>query len=614
MDVFFLIKDFPMKKFRFALSLLTLIFLFAAAWTIGCGDDDDDDNDDAADVDDDANDDVNDDADDDVNDDLNDDADDDEMPYEGVHLLAGPDEDGYDAQLEARADQYDRQHLLFNCSGNGVNSDVNVDLANTEDRQLVEDFLRTTDSWDFETFSDGKTPYEVVTAHNKVAGLYGGVGIAADAFRYGVFRDQGYAQEDIDRAKEFLLRSIEGLFVAVEITGVEGVIARGFCRTDTLGPCPNETVVPLFDEFGNPLPEEKNNGTWRADNSADNRFPNYIWEDSCSRDQYIGWVTALGAIWEVIRDDPEFSEEIKDKLQLYAKQLGDSLMVKRTGGPGSLGQAFDLEIFDADNRTTFHGYINENAFDRFYLAWLPIKDGFYAMMSLGIVSALAYVAEDPVLDDYFYNELLGERGLADIVFNQVIGVNLHYQTNYSGSNMAFAGALLALRYIDDVAAREKVAYATEVHMYRNKPPFLSRQPIDYSYSLYDFVYATAVSGESAYNKMTSPPDAEAVARGAQTLMDFPEPPYWETEVINCDEDEMASGDCTLNDGAHCTYLGEVGRKGTPICEESVPQAVRPPSNYHWRSCPYRPNGGGNGPGLMPGVDFRIAYWYGRWVY
>ncbi len=596
------------------MALLAICFLVAVLGTPGCGDDDDD-NDDATD--DDADDDINDDADDDLNDDadddVNDDLDDDTEVYEGTHLLPGPDEEGYDALLEEKANRHDRQHLLFNCAGNGVSSDVNISLANEADRQLVEDFLRTTDSWDFETFSGGRTPLDVLTSHEKVAGLYGGVGIAADAFRYGVFRDQEYPQEEIDRAKAFLLRSIKGLFVAAEITGVPGVIARGFCRTDVPGACNPETT-PLFNEFGDPLPAEKDNGTWREDNSDDNRFANYKWEDSCSRDMFIGWATAFGAIWEVIRDDPEFDEATKDKIQLLAGQLGRSLMVERTGGPGSLGQAFDLEIFDADGRTTFHGYLNENAFDRFYVAWLPLKDGFYAMMSLGIVAALTYVSEDPVLEDYFYNELIGERHFADIVYNQVVGFNLGYITNFSGTNMAYAGALLALRYITDLEAREKVAYATETHMYFNKPPFLSRQPVDYSYSLYDFVYATAVSGESSYNEMTGAPDAEAVARGVQTLMDFAQPPYWDAEFINCDEAEMESGDCTLNDGSHCTYLGEAGRKETPICEEPVPHAVRPPSNYHWRSCPYRPNSeGAGGPRMIPGVDFRIAYWYGRWV-
>ena len=43
-------------------------------------------------------------------------------------------------------------------------------------------------------------------------------------------------------------------------------------------------------------------------------------------------------------------------------------------------------------------------------------------------------------------------------------------------------------------------------------------------------------------------------------------------------------------------------------------AIRPPSNYFWRSNPYEVNsGGGGGSLLLPGVDFRLAYWMGRWA-
>ncbi len=593
----------------FLLLLLTLGFLASCAW-------DDDDNDDAADddaVDDDT---VDDDAvDDDAADDdtVDDDAADDDTVVR--YLLPGPGQDGYDAELEAKADRYDRAHLIFNCAGQGINADLSVALASPENRALIEDFIQESDSWDFETYSGGQTPLDVITEHYKVAGLYAGVGIAADAYRYGVMRDQGYTAEDIDRAREFLHRDLEGLFRAVEITGEPGVIARGFCNTEVGAWCAAQETTPLFDEFGQPLPAEKNNGTWRADNSIDGRFPTWKWEDSCSRDQYIGWVTAFAAVWEVIQNDATFDQDEKDKLQQYAKEIGYSLMVERTGGPGSFGQAFDLEIFDADGRTTYHGYINENAWDRFYLAWLPIKDGFYAMMALGAVAALAYVAEDETLDAYLYEELIGQRHLDQIVEAQVLGVNLGRITNYSGSNMAFEGALLAQRYLRDEQARERVRTATMVHLYElGDGPFETRQPEEYEYSLYDFAYAAAVAHVSAFNGMTEEPDAAAMERGLRTLNDFAEPPYWDYEVVNCDEDEINSGSCVLNNGDEVTVLGYVGRKGDLICEEPIPQIVRPPSNYHWRSNPYSPNGGGDGSGMLPGVDFRWAYWYARWVH
>ncbi len=530
--------------------------------------------------------------------------------YEGTSLIPGPLEKGYDAALEKKADMYDRQHLIFNCAGNGINNDVGVPLSNISDRQLISDFLRNTDSWDFPAYS-GKDVFDVIPDYQMTAGLYAGVGIAADAYRYAVLRDSGYSQADVDRARDFLKRDIEGLFVAVEITGVEGVIARGFCRTDIPTSYKTAVTTPLFDSEGNPLPEVKDNGTLRGDNSVDGKFSNYVWTDSCSRDQYIGWATAFAAIWEAVRDDASIPKETKDRLQLYAKELGHSLMVERTGGPGSNGKAFDLEIFDADGRTTYHGYMNENNWDRVYLAWLPIKDGFYSLMSLGIVAALAYCSEDSELQGYLYDELIAHRHLDNIVFSNVLGVNLDKITNYSNTNMAFQGALLAGRYINDEKVRNKVRYATIQHLY--KTGISHTKPKEYSYSLYDFVYAANFSGASAFNKMKQAPDFDAVNRGINTLYEFQEPPYWDEAVINCDDAEVASGDCTLNDGTKVKVLGNVGRNDDLITDKPIPQGVRPPSNYHWRSNPYKPNGGGNGGCLLPGVDFRFAYWFGRFV-
>jgi len=114
--------------------------------------------------------------------------------------------------------------------------------------------------------------------------------------------------------------------------------------------------------------------------------------------------------------------------------------------------------------------------------------------------------------------------------------------------------------------------------------------------------------------MIQAPDLDAVDRGVATLYAFHEPPYWDTSIINCDEDEIAAGTCTLENGDVVTVLGYKGRNDDLICKEPIPQEVRPVSNYHWRSNPYCPNGGGSGNALLPGVDFRYAYWYARWVH
>ena len=76
-------------------------------------------------------------------------------------------------------------------------------------------------------------------------------------------------------------------------------------------------------------------------------------------------------------------------------------------------------------------------------------------------------------------------------------------------------------------------------------------------------------------------------------------------------------ECVAPDGTEFTVVGCYGWKGTLIAEEPVPMAIRPASNYHWRSNPYKPNSGGVhgevGGQFLPAVDFRIAYWLGRWA-
>ena len=53
--------------------------------------------------------------------------------------------------------------------------------------------------------------------------------------------------------------------------------------------------------------------------------------------------------------------------------------------------------------------------------------------------------------------------------------------------------------------------------------------------------------------------------------------------------------------------------GDLITAEPLPMRIRTPSNYYWRSNPYKPNGGSNGAGMFAGPDFRLAYWMGRFI-
>jgi len=533
--------------------------------------------------------------------------------YDWTAVVPGPCEPGFDAALEAKATRYERSFRAFSASAMDLNTDVTIAPANVDDRAKIEAFLRESDGWDFEAFA-GKPAADVITSQAKVAGLYAGVGVAADAYRYMVLRDQGYHAPQVERARQAVLASLEALHVAVDITGAPGVIVRGLARTDLPGDGATQTLVPLTDENGSPLPEVKNNGSWRADFSAGHSYPNLIWEDSVSRDMYIGWVAAFGALWEAVRDDDAFPADKKTRLQADALALARQLMVVRASG-------YDLEIPDADGRTTLHGWLNEHNLDgKVYVPTL--RNGFHAIMALGCVATWDFVTGDPELHAWLYDQLIGERDLPGIVDDEVWRLlDAGTISNYSNYNMAFMGAWLAFRYLDDAAALATLRHAVQDRMYDR--PTYDRQPADYQYTLYDFVFAEGLLGASAVRAPGGTTEARqlaeaAVARGLQTLGWFREAPYWDVSVVNCpgwdcSVEPFVEGPttCAASDGSSWTALGCVGRNDDLVTAEPFLMNHLPPSNYHWRSNPYVPNGGGDGSRLIPGVDFRFAYWMGR---
>ena len=319
-------------------------------------------------------------------------------------------------------------------------------------------------------------PTGAVATYGKAAGLYGGVGLAADAYRYMVLRDEGAACDEIERARVRVERAIETLHIATRITGVDGVIVRALANVELPGAGQNQTV-PLFNDAGQPLPLEKNNGTWRVDQSG--LYPNLIWEDSCSRDMYVGWALAYAAVWEAIRTDPAFSDDLKHRLRADAKALVASLM--REGEEG-----FDLEIRDADGRRTFHGILHEHSVDRrTYITNFP--NGFNGLLATGIVAGLVYVSGDVVQMEYLELELIESRGLLMLARDSLIGLDLGSGSNFSGYNMAFTGAWLAARYLPTPSHREMVRETLRGALYNRQDA--PRQPHEQSQALYHLVFA-----------------------------------------------------------------------------------------------------------------------------
>ncbi len=528
--------------------------------------------------------------------------------YRGKYMLPGPGETGFDQDLEDRIMAYERQWHTFNAYPLNISMDCFVDPEASEDRELIRQFIQEQEGWDFEEFA-GKKVTDVINRWEKVAGLYGGMGIASDLMRYAVLRDQGADCEEIEVALDHAKKSLDALHLAFELPGVPGVVARGFAAKNFPGNGQDyiSRIVPLTDENGSPLPEEKNNGVWREDFSG--KHPDIIWEDSCSRDMMSGWAVAAAISMEVIENDPNFSDDLKQRIRDDSHNvIVEFRKIREPWG-------YDLEFPDADGRTTYHGYLNEHCVERaFYTA--EFKNGFHAIMALGIVASFAYASGNPDDQSYLYDELIDKRKLPEIALEDMIYINMFEQTNYSNYSMAFTTAWAALRYINDADALDTIRQAIEIQLYDTPAEIASpvmQQPIEQKQSFFDYVYAYSKTGGNAFTEPTIAPDSGALSRGTETLTKIPEAPLYDFYVENCDEQEQESGDCTLNDGTQVTYLGDVGRKGTIICDKPVPIDIRPTSNYYWRSCPYTPNGGGDGSQMLPAVSFMSAYWMGRWT-
>jgi hypothetical protein len=502
--------------------------------------------------------------------------------------------------LAAQATLLERQFHAFNAYGVHVSAEVSLSSVETNKRALVADFLAAPGQWDFEKFSGQAVP-AVIERFHKVAGAYGGASIAADAYRYGTMRDQGADCSEIDKARAFVLADLDALHLASAITGVPGVVARGFARVDLPGAGQDVTPTPLFDADGKPLPAVKNNGTWRADNSG-GQYPEYIWEDSCSRDMLAGWALAYAAAWEVIRADDSIPAEKKSRLRDDAAAIGRSLM--QVGDEG-----YDLEIRDADGRRTFHGILHENSIDRAYFP--AVHNAFNALLALGIVSALTYVSEAPDLIRFLDQELIAGRKLHLMARDEMDLIDLGVKTNFSSYNMVFGGGYMASRYLCDDPARDAASDAVVVALY--DPPGKTRQPVEQKQSLYDLAAVAAGSRQDAWHPPSAAIDQAALNRALESLREFPKPPYWDQARVNCDDAEITSAKCIAEDGTPLDLLGYVGRGDELVSAQPVPMRVRPYSNYHWRSNPYAVNGEGSGDVLLPGSDFRLAYWMARWL-
>jgi hypothetical protein len=514
---------------------------------------------------------------------------------QGPPLFAGPGSDGFDADLAALAQGFDRQFLAINAAPYGMSLDVYV---RPEHRDAMTTWLATgsgTTTADFEA-QTGLAWTDAVYHVDEMGdlGMFGGVAAIADCYRYALVRDDPDAlPDDVTTARAAYERVLDALHAMHAMPGTAGGFVRGIARRDQPG-MEGVITVPLADDAGDPLPVDKE-AVWRDDFSGE--YPDYVWYDDTSKDQLDGYILALGAAWDVGHGDPAVDPALLAALSADAAELGHALMVPNPA------TGLDLTLIDADGRPTTFGDLSASQLEDAVLD--EPRNPFNAAIALSTVKVLAEVSGDPELSAFF-DTIARDRGYSALIRDVGGIVYLGYLTNYSNVNMGYTAVASLLRFEDDPALRDD----DEAALASLWADGTARAPWHFEdawFSVLQAVYAD---------------DDEAAAGAADDLRGFAPAPAFEDAVENCDPEEIATGVCTGIDGVTRIELyghfdGDVfvpgsSRNASPVATTYVPQPLRPPSNFEWRSDPYRVNGGGSDL-LDPRGDWRAAYWAGRYL-
>jgi len=514
--------------------------------------------------------------------------------------------------LDANMKRHGRQFYTLNARPFGWSLDVHA--ADQNARDLIDQFLAQDASDDFETVT-GSHPYEIIASYGEFGdlGFFGGVALAATAFEYLVLKRDGGTTEELERARERVVQAEEARHIFYVVTGGNGIVARGIRRYkgDEPGnpniPMSIPDLMPLFDDNGDPLPQPKNNGEYREDNSG-GVLPagEWFWKDSCSKDQFTGQMLALVLLYEAMKDDPDIDQALVAQLQQDATDVAASLMVKRdiTQWSGRLiGEGeYDLIIMDADGRPTKYHDLNPASLESIYLP--SSFNRFNLLLAIGALEALFHVTGDPVIEEYLYKELLADRGFLEMVLDERKAIDYIYEgraTNIDNPDMTAVALFVALFVEPDAEVASVLRQYLETGLWDVEGEIftarVAKQP------LWHMVYmASTDQGVSQ----------ALVDETADLLEGFSLGPYWNDERINCDEQELEAMHCIAIDGAtELTLIGN-GERGGMLASEALHPRIRPPSNFDSRSHPFAVNGGG-GMRLNPGGDMLGTYWMGRYL-
>lgn len=497
-----------------------------------------------------------------------------------------------DPALDALASTYERQQDTFARAESGQNLDAFIKPA---DLQLVKDFFAQSQT--FQAFT-GMHPFDVVEQFDEHGdmGNFSGIASVGLAARLMVLERDNAPAAEITRARDACIRAARTWHVFASIGGPT-VVARGVRRITPLAgepalPGATPALVPLKDGMGSPLPSSKTD-TWRAPVASG--YDGWIWVDNTSKDQLSGYALGVLWLWDALRNEPSAPKDVVDALVTDIVRLAKDLMkvVPELG--------VDLVARDADGRLTSFGDLNARLVSGTTGIVLPasssIQNGFNAALAMGIIRAAQRMSGDPTLKTFYEDDLVTARNYPGHAVDTATLLFVGEATNFSNANM-LAIALATLGRIETVPAiRAKLTQLIDKFWDsgNNRSAKYAVQP------WFDVIVA-------GFGGAARP---EVPARMHDSLLAYPAAPTMQRDVTNCDAAEIAALSCLAVDGVTTLTLSSTkGRGGSTVATTSVPVAVRPDTNFAWRSDPFGVNDGASNR-LNPRGDWLAAYWLGR---
>jgi MYXO-CTERM domain-containing protein len=171
------------------------------------------------------------------------------------------------------------------------------------------------------------------------------------------------------------------------------------------------------------------------------------------------------------------------------------------------------------------------------------------------------------------------------------------KTNYSNVNMAAIGFATLGRFETDAYVRGQIGAALGTQFWAAGS---DRDASHVEQAWFDAIWAAYGTGATA----------DLRTRIARDLSGFPPAPCLERDRVNCDEAEIAAQSCVGIDGTSMIEIVGTGHGGQPVAKDIVPIAIRPDTDFAWRSDPHEVNGAASTK-MDPRGDWLAAYWLAR---